>query len=202
MPWWSSPSPEGEGVEALVRRLVETSSRAEIVALLNAASGREEIGRVAAHRLCEAFEAEIAFVIVCAAGESPAEPIGYTGLTAAQAASVGAEAPCREALEVARAACHRDPGLPGLGIRRLALCPWRSELHAPVLVVVGRLYDEAFEPRELALLEALTDSVGRALERAWLAAEHQRRAAQQAALARTAKALGSSLVRDEVLQTL
>jgi diguanylate cyclase (GGDEF)-like protein len=202
MPWWSSPSPEGDGVEALVQRLVETSSRAEIVALLNAANGRTEVGRVAAHRLCEAFEAEIAFVIACGAAESPGEVIACTGLTAEQAASLGADALCREALAAPRAACHRDPALLDLAIRQLALCPWRSELHAPVLVGVGRLYDEAFTPRELALLEAITDSVGRALERAWLSAEHQRRAAQQAALARTAKALGASLVREEVLQTL
>jgi diguanylate cyclase (GGDEF)-like protein len=202
MPWWSSPSPEGGGVEALVQRLVETSSRAEIVALLNAATGRAEVGRVAAHRLCEAFEAEIAFVIACGADGCPAQALGCTGLTAEQAATLGAAALCRQALGADGVACHRDPALLDLGIRRLALCPWRSDLHAPVLVGVARLYDEAFAPRELALLEAITDSVGSALERAWLSAEHQRRAAQQAALARAAKALGASLVREEVLHTL
>jgi diguanylate cyclase (GGDEF)-like protein len=202
MPWWSSPSPEGDGVEALVQRLVETSSRAEIVALLNAATDRAEVGRVAAHRLCEAFEAEIAFVIACGTEGCPAEALGCTGSTAEQAAALGADPLCREALAAGGAARHGDPAVLDLGIRHLALCPWRSDLHAPVLVGVGRLYDEAFAPRELALLEAITDSVGSALERAWLSAEHQRRAAQQAALARAAKALGASLVREEVLHTL
>src|SRR5690349_23916563 len=62
--------------------------------------------------------------------------------------------------------------------------------------------ETAFDPPELALLEAVTDGVGHGLERAWLGAERDRHVARQDALVRAAKLLTASLVPEEVLATL
>ena len=71
-----------------------------------------------------------------------------------------------------------------------------------MVIGVARLYEEDFDAAEMALLEAVTSSVGHALERAWLASERDRHADRQASLARAAKELSASLVGREVLQAL
>ena len=65
MPSWSSPSRSSCGDPAsLTRRFVETSRRAEIVALVNSKRTEEEVAAVAVDELTEAFDAEAAFVMV------------------------------------------------------------------------------------------------------------------------------------------
>ena len=85
----------------------------------------------------------------------------------------------------------------GLSCRR-----GRRTTVARVLIGAARLYDEGFDSSEVALLEAVTESVGHGLERAWLAAGRDQYAARQTALVRAAKALNASLLTADVLQTL
>src|SRR4029453_8041137 len=62
----SSPSPGDH--DALLQRFVVTSRRGEIVALINSARSEGELGAVVAAELCEAYEAEIGFVLVFCPG--------------------------------------------------------------------------------------------------------------------------------------
>jgi len=109
---------------------------------------------------------------------------------------------CGEALVGWRAQAHSGHDLLEVGARRLVLSPWTSDGGRRLLIGAARLYDESFEPGEVALLEAVTESVGHALERAWMAAERDQHAARQTALVRAAKALNASLVTDDVLEAL
>ena len=201
--WSASPDPAGaEDRPDVVRRFVEASRRAEIIALVNSAGSDREVARATVDELCEALEAELAFLVVTRPDRGERETIGHIGLTPVQADAVGADALTRAAFGTARPRAHGGDDLLGLGTRRLALSPWTAEGGRQVVIGVGRLYDEPFDAAEMALLEAVTASVGHALERAWLSAERDRHAARQAALARAAKALSASLVGHEVLQAL
>jgi diguanylate cyclase (GGDEF)-like protein len=201
--WSASPDPAGaEDRPDVVRRFVEASRRAEIIALVNSAGSDREVARATVDELCEALEAELAFLVVTRPDRGERETIGHLGLTPAQADAVGADPLTRAAFGTARPRAHAGEDLLGLGVRRLALSPWTADGGRQVVIGVGRLYDEPFDAAEIALLEAVTASVGHALERAWLAAERDRHAAQQAALARAAKELSASLVGREVLQAL
>jgi diguanylate cyclase (GGDEF)-like protein len=200
-----SPLPEDTGGaddDTIVRRFVEASRRAEIIALVNSARTDREVAAVAVDELCEALEAEAAFVVVTRPGREERETIGYVGLTAGQAAAVGAHPLPRAALGKPRPQTHANSDLLGLGALHVALAPWTAENGRQLVIGVARLYDEPFDPAELALLEAVTTSVGHALERAWLGAERDRNAARQAVLARAAKALSASLDGRDVLETL
>ena len=109
---------------------------------------------------------------------------------------------CVEALDGSRAQVHHGLDLLGFGARRLVLSPWTADDGRRVLIGAARLYDEGFDSSEVALLEAVTESVGHALERAWLAAGRNQYAARQTALVRAAKALNASLLTADVLQAL
>src|SRR6266480_4365346 len=61
---WSSPSAESTqaagaaGEPEMVRRFVEASRRAEIIAMVNSAGSEEKLAESVSEELCEAFEAE------------------------------------------------------------------------------------------------------------------------------------------------
>ncbi|HWT24854.1 MAG TPA: diguanylate cyclase, partial [Solirubrobacteraceae bacterium] len=186
----------------VVRRFIEASRRAEIIALVNSARTDREVARATIDELCEALEAEIGFVVVTRPDRGERETVAAMGMTPAQAADAGADPLVREALGTSRPRAHAGADLLGLGAHRLALSPYSAENGRQVVIGVGRLYDEGFDAAELALLEAVATSAGHGLERAWLAAERDRHAARQAALARAAKALSASLLRRDVLRTL
>ncbi len=195
-------APYEQDVAGLVRRFVEASRRAEIIALVNSAHTDREVARATVDELCEALEAEITFVVVTRPDRGERETIGGMGLTAEEGDAVGGDPLVRAALGASRPRTHAGPDLLGAGVRRLALAPFTAENGRQVVIGVGRLYDEEFDAAELALLEAVAESVGHALERTWLAAERDLRAGRQAALARAATALSSTLVRHDVLRTL
>ena len=115
---WSSLLAEGAtGVdEAILRRFVEASRRAEIIALVNSARTEAELGEVVAAELCEAYEAEIAFVLAAQAPGAGAELVGSAGLggQADAAAAVLADATSLSALDAARAEVHAGENLLGL----------------------------------------------------------------------------------------
>jgi diguanylate cyclase (GGDEF)-like protein/putative nucleotidyltransferase with HDIG domain len=207
MPSWSSRLAEGTAAQRdMLRRFVEASRRAEIVALVNSARSESELGEVVTAELCEAYEAEVAFVVAAPSDGGPPEIVGATGLDDGAGIALlreslvvdlltGAE---KEAEPVARV----GKGLLGVEARALVLAPFVAESGERAVVGVARLYDQRFDEAEIALLEAITASVGHALERGWLAAERERRAAQQAALASAARTIHASLELDQVLATL
>jgi diguanylate cyclase (GGDEF)-like protein len=200
MPSSPSPSPDplADGEPRIIRRFVEASRRAEIVALVNGASSAEEVCRLAAGELSEAFDAELAFVAVAERG-GRLEVVARVGLSAASAAAAVADPLTAAALAAGRARAQEGEDVLGLGARAALVCGVRPRDELQALVGVARLYDEPFDPGEVALLEAVADSVGHALERWWLSDERDRHAAHQTALARMAALVNASLVRDDVV---
>ena len=162
MPSSLSPSPEQR--DGLLQRFLVASRRGAIVAQIHAARSEGDLAAVVAAELCEAYEAEIAFVLVARSGSTTAELIGCVGLTGDDPATILAQPMCSEALSGAVAVTEQGTDLLGLGIRNLALAP-RTAGGARLLVGVGRLHDQHFEELELALLEAVTKSAAQALER-------------------------------------
>ena len=167
MPSSSSPSPDER--DGLLRRFLVASRRGEIVALINSVRLEGDLGAVVATELCEAYDAEIGFVVIAQPGSTTAELIGSVGLIGDDPATILAQ-PLWGALSGAVAVTERGTDLLGVGIRDLALAPCTAG-GAQLLVGVGRLYDQHFEALELALLEAVTKSAAQALERFGL--EHQ-----------------------------
>jgi signal transduction histidine kinase len=151
MPSWSWPSPDG-----LLQRFVEASRRGEIVALLNSARSESEMGEVVAAELCEALDAESAFLLVASDG-SPPEVIASIGLSPTQRAAVPVDRTCLEALLGAAPALSDDDSLE-LDAHHVALVPRRVAAGIRLLVGVVRLHDEPFTDGELVLLEAVTKS--------------------------------------------
>jgi diguanylate cyclase (GGDEF)-like protein/putative nucleotidyltransferase with HDIG domain len=208
MPSWSSRLAEGTAAQRdMLRRFVEASRRAEIVALVNSARSESELGEVVAAELCEAYDAEVAFVIAALSEGGPPEIIGATGLDDAAGARLLREPLVVGVLtsaepDVTQPVSRATEGLLGIEAQALVLAPFATATGERAVVGVARLYDQPFDEAETALLEAVTASVGHALERFWIASERDRRAAQQTALASAARTIHASLELDLVLATL
>jgi diguanylate cyclase (GGDEF)-like protein/putative nucleotidyltransferase with HDIG domain len=199
---WSQLSPEREGLEDdLVRRFVEASRRAEIIALVNSASSADELGFAVCDELSEAFEAEKAFVMAARADGSPPTLVAGAGLSERERERILHDPLAVGSLAGDGVRSRVGEGLAGLDARSLALAPG-GDGNDRILVGVARSYDRAFDPAERALLEAVTDSAAHALQRFWLSRDRELHANRQAALARAAKALGESLDPKRVLSTL
>ncbi len=183
----------------MVRRFVEASRRAEIVALVNEAAA-EELGVRLTSELCEAFEAEVAFVIA-ARGAAPAEVVGATGLSTEQRERLLHEPACMGALGTGDPVVEQGEDLLGIRARAIALIPTESG-EERVLVGVARLYDQGMDEAEIGLLEAVASAAAHALQRNWLGADRESNLTRQGALARAAKALAQSLDPARVLDTL
>jgi DNA-binding transcriptional ArsR family regulator len=158
----SSPSPDEH--EALLQRFVIASRRGEIVALINSARTEADLGSVVASELCEAYEAEIGFVLVSRAGSQAAEMVGHVGLTGDDPEMILSEPLCAQVLAGSGALAERGTNLLGLGIQDAALAPGTAG-SSRLLVGVGRLSAQPFTEIELGLLEAITRSTAHALER-------------------------------------
>src|SRR6266545_3698381 len=171
---WSSSSLSPDRHDALLQRFLVASRRGEIVDLINSARTEADLGAVVAAELCEAFEAEIAFVVV--AGPASGELVGGVGLLGEDAKTVLAHPSCWDALSGAVAIAEHGSNLLGIGLRDVALAP-RTTGAGRLLIGVGRLYEHAFGELELALLEAVTKSAAAALERFGL--ERQLQQAQE-----------------------
>jgi putative nucleotidyltransferase with HDIG domain len=173
MPWWSSQSAEvgPSDYEAMRRRFVEASRRAEIIAMVNEATSEEEVVEAVCSELCEAFEAEIAFVVIADARYEIPRFLGHLGLTQQQQAKVLGEPLLVETLQGKQAWAYEGPDLFGIGARSCAMAPFHAEKGARVVVGAIRLYEHLFDEPEVALLDAVTKATGHALERAWLTKE-------------------------------
>src|SRR3954454_21393803 len=117
MPWWSSHSAERgtEDYEAMRRRFVEASRRAEIIAMVNEATSEEEVVEAVCAELCEAFEAEIGFVIIAEARYEMPRFLGELGLTQQQQAKLLGDPLLVEALQGREAWGYQGPDLFGIG---------------------------------------------------------------------------------------
>jgi putative nucleotidyltransferase with HDIG domain len=173
MPWWSSQSAETgrDEYEAMRRRFVEASRRAEIIAMVNEATSEDEVVEAVCAELTEAFEAEIGFVVIAEARYEMPRFLGHMGLTSQQQAKVLADPLIVETLHGKEAWAYHGPDLFGIGARSCALAPYHAEKGERVAVGTIRLYEQEFDEPEIALLDAVTKATGHGLERAWLTKE-------------------------------
>src|SRR3954453_8286125 len=158
MPWWSSQSVEvgRDDYEAMRRRFVAASRRAEIIAMVNEASSQEEVVEAVCAELCEAFEAEGGFVVIAEARYEMPRFLGCLGLTSQQQAKVLVDPLLVETLEGREAWGPTAPDLFGIGAKGAALAPFLAEKGERIVVGAIRLYEEQFDEPEIALLDAVT----------------------------------------------
>src|SRR3954454_4666968 len=137
MPWWSSHSAEqgSADYEAMRRRFVQASRRAEIIAMVNEATSAAEVFDAVCSELCEAFEAEIGFVVIAEARYEVPRFLGQLGLTAQQQGKVLADPLLVEALVAKEATEYAGPDLLGIEAKSVALAPFQAEKGE--IVVVG-----------------------------------------------------------------
>src|SRR5436190_4525099 len=175
MPWWLSQSAETgrDDYEAMRRRFVEASRRAEIIAMVNEAVSEEEVVEAVCAELCEAFEAEVGFVVIAEARYELPRFLGCLGLTQQQQAKVLAEPLLAESLHGKDAWGYQAPDLFGIGAKACALAPFHAEKGERVVVGAIRLYKQEFDEPEVALLDAVTKATGHALERSWMTEERR-----------------------------
>jgi two-component system, OmpR family, phosphate regulon sensor histidine kinase PhoR len=178
-----------DGHEELLRRFVEASRRAQIVTIVNRARSETELGELVASELCEAFEAEIAFVLA-ARDDRGCYLVGAYGLQSEQVFGLLEDDLCRDALAGGEPQKHRGDDLLATGIHRLVLVPFGAGADRGV-VGVGRMYDERFDEAEVALLEAIAQSIQHALERIRLGEERDRLYREAHERGQAARVLGS-----------
>jgi PAS domain S-box-containing protein len=177
----------------LLRRFVEAARRAQIVTIVNLASSEAELGELFTAELCEAFEAEIAFVLATRDGGSAPTLVGAHGLTPDQRGGLLEDEQCVRVL-TSEGAQLSQRDLLEIGVRELVLVPFAGKVDRGV-VGVARLYEERFDEGEVALLEAVVESMQHALERIRLGQERDVLYARERAARREAEATAGRLVR-------
>jgi two-component system, OmpR family, phosphate regulon sensor histidine kinase PhoR len=176
-----------DGRGELRRRFVEAARRAQIVTLVNRARTEAELGDLVTAELCEAFEAEIAFVLAVDDERRPGV-VGAYGLRPDEAERLPAQGVLDGSSEVPQ--LYAGPNLLTVGARALVLAPFQAAA-ARGVVGVARLHDERFDEAEAALLEAVAASIAHALERLRLAEELDRLYRQAHEQAQAARVIGS-----------
>ena len=177
----------------LLRRFVEAARRAQIVTIVNLARSEAELGELFTAELCEAFEAEIAFVLARRDDEAACTLVGAYGLMPEQRADLLDDQRCARALTCEEPQLY-EGDLLGIGVQELVLVPFTGEVDRGV-VGVARLYDEPFDQAEVALLEAVAESVMHALERIRLGEERDALLTRERAARREAEATAERLER-------
>ena len=155
--------------DELLRRFVEAARRAQIVTIVNLAGSEGELGEFFTAELCEAFEAEIAFVLTEGHTGGIRTLVGAYGLTPEQRADLVEDERCTHALTSEETHLYQNDLL-SIGVRQFVLAPFAGKVDRGV-VGVARLYDEPFDEGEVALLEAVVESIKHALERIRLGEE-------------------------------
>ncbi len=182
-----------DGRDELLRRFVEAARRAQIVTIVNLARSETELGELFTAELCETFEAEVAFVLATRDGGAVRTLVGAYGLTPDQRADLLNDERCARALTCEEAQLYHGDLL-AIGVRELVLAPFVGEVNRGV-VGVARLYDERFDEAEVALLEAVVESVKHGLERIRLEEERDVLFAREHAARREAEATAERLMR-------
>jgi PAS domain S-box-containing protein len=185
--------PPRDGHPELLRRFVEAAWRAQIVTIVNLARSEAELGELFTAELCEAFESEIAFVLTARDGGAARSLVGAYGLTTKQRADLLEDERCAHGLNCEEAQLYQGDLL-GIGVHELVLAPFAGQVDRGV-VGVARLYDERFDEGEVALLEAVTESIKHALERIRLGEERDVLFARERAARRDAEATAERLAR-------
>ena len=154
---------------------------------MNRARTEAELGELITAELCEAFEAEIAFVL---AYDDDGRPgiVGAYGLRPPEAARLVDQRVLDSAVEVPQRL--EGQNLIAVGARALLLAPFGATSLRGV-VGVARLHDERFDESESALLEAIAASIAHALERLRLADERDRLYREAHERAQAARVIGS-----------
>jgi PAS domain S-box-containing protein len=195
----SSSSGSADSVDSrdeLLRRFVEAARRAQIVTIVNFARSEAELGELFTAEVCEALEAEIAFVLTARDG-AESTLVGAYGLTSTRRARLLEDERCAGILKADGPQAYQGDLL-GIGARAVVLVPFAGEIDRGV-VGLARLYDEPFDEAEVALLEAVAESFRHALERIRLGRERDRLFARVQAARREAEATAERLLR---LQTI
>jgi len=177
----------------LLRRFVEAARRAQLVTIVNLARSEVELGELFTAEVCEAFEAEIAFVLAARDDGTVRTLVGAHGLTSDQRMDLPDDERCALALTSDEPQVHRGDLLE-IGARELVLVPFAGEVERGI-VGVARLYDQPFDEAEVALLEAVVASVKHALERIRLGHERDVLYAREHAARRDAEAVAARLER-------
>jgi signal transduction histidine kinase len=182
-----------EARDELLRRFVEAARRAQIVTIVNGADTEGELGELVTAELCEAFEAEVAFVLAGSDDTSLSVVASY-GLRSEEARRLLEH----DLLDPSLDGPRRDEGLDllSVGARAVVVAPFGGRAMRGV-VGVARLYDQRFDEAEAALLEALAASIGHALERLRLAEERDQLYREAEERGRAARVIGS--IADGVL---
>jgi PAS domain S-box-containing protein len=172
---------------------VEAARRAQIVTIVNRARTEEELGDLVTAELCEAFEAEIAFVLA-GWNDGSTSVVGSYGLQSEEAERLLEQ----DLLDRVGEAPRRDEGSDLLSVGARALvCAGFTGTRVGGVVGVARFYDQSFDEAEAALLEAVTASIGQALERLDLAEERDQLYREAQERAKAALVIGS--IADGVL---
>jgi PAS domain S-box-containing protein len=177
----------------VLRRFVESARRAQIVTIVNLARSEAELGELFTAELCEAFEAEIAFVLAARNGEAACTLVGAHGLMPEQRADLVNNERCARVLTCEEPQVDKEDLL-AFGAQELVLVPFAGEVDRGV-VGVARLYDEPFDQAEVALLEAVVESLRHALERIRLGEERDALLTRERAARREAEAAAERLER-------
>jgi PAS domain S-box-containing protein len=185
-----------EARDELLRRFVEAARRAQIVTIVNFARSEAELGELFTAEICEAFEAEIAFVLTARHG-ADTTLVGAYGLTSNRRARLLEDERCTRILTADEPQVYQGDLL-GIGAREVVLVPFAGRVDRGV-VGLARLYDEPFDEAEVALLEAVAESFRHALERIRLGQERDRLFARVQVARREAEATAERLLRLETI---
>ena len=169
MQWWLSPSRNlaPADAQALVRRFVEASRRAEITALMSLGRSAAELAEIVTEELCEACEAEVALIVGQRGSSAAPELVGAIGLTGDEHTVVLDDLFAMSALATEKPSVEVGKDLLGLGARSALIAAATGAQGERVVVGVARLYDQPFDEAEVTLVNAVTRCVGHALERFW-----------------------------------
>ena len=184
--------------DELLRRFVEAARRAQLVTIVNLARSESELGELVTAELCEVFEAEIAFVLAARDGGTDRTVVGAYGLTPDQRADLLEDERCAQVQTHEEAQLYEADDLVGTSVHQLVLVPFAGQSDRGV-VGVARFDGECFDEAEVALLEAVVESVRHALEGIRLGQERDVLFARERAARREAEATAERLAR---LQTI
>ena len=126
-----------------------------------------ELAEIVTEELCEACEAEIAFIVGQRGATAGPELVGSIGLTGHEPAAVLDDLLALSAFDTEKPHVERGDDLLGLGARSVLLAAATGAHGERVIVGVARLYDEPFHEAEVTLVNAVTRCVGHSLERLW-----------------------------------
>jgi PAS domain-containing protein len=172
----SSPSPDRPLERELLRRFLQASRRSQILALVSAAQAEDELAELVVTELCEAFEAEIALVLVTLP-DGDAQVLGSAGVPAGDRDRLRDAAP-RAALRARVPHVQLGADLLGLGARSLVSAPFVAPGEERGAIVLACLDERHFDDADLSLVESVAVSFGDALTRLRHADELERQAAR------------------------